>query len=48
MFKNWVKAGDELDRDNKTRLSNTTYCKRSIFHHLKTDEHWENIEYLGY
>ena len=48
MFKNWIKAENELYRDNETKLSNITYCKRAIFQHLKTDKDWEDNEYIGY
>lgn len=48
MFKNYIKAGKELDKNNEIKLFNITYCKRAIFNTLKTDENWEDIEYLGY
>jgi len=31
--------------DFKRRLSNITYCIRAVFHPLKTDEGWEEIEF---
>jgi len=43
MFKNWIKAGNELEKDNETKLSNIAYCRRAISHPLKTDEDWEDI-----
>lgn len=48
VFKNWIKAGCELDKNNETKLSNITYCRSVIFHHLKTGEDWEDTEYLVY
>jgi len=31
MFKNWIKAGNELSKDNETKLSNITYTVKEQF-----------------
>ena len=47
-FDKWIKAGYELDNEGIYDLRNITYCKRAIYHKRKTDEEWEDIEYLGF
>ena len=48
MFKIQIKVGNELEDDGRRKLSDITYCKRAIYHPNKSDEEWEDIEYLDY
>ena len=46
IFKIWLKAGYENKNDGRLRFSNITKCKRAIYHPKKTDENWEDIEFI--
>ncbi len=46
IFKIWLKAGYETKNDGRLKFSNITKCKRAIYHPKKTDENWEDIEFV--